>query len=138
MSTISIQSPAILRDSAGAVGRSMSRTPQHKMSGRRTTLRLTVRGRRVLAAVAAAPLVAGIVFSVLAGGSALASGEQSAPVQFDTVTVLPGDTLWSIAAEAAPDVDPRDVIEDIIRLNNLSGGSIQAYSSIAIPTQYSR
>jgi len=127
MSTISIQSPAILRDAAGASGRSM----------RRTTLRLTVRGRRVLAAAAAAPLAVGIAFSALAGGTALASGEQGTPVSFETVTVMPGDTLWSIAAAAAPDVDPRDVIEDIMRLNNLSGGSIQAYSSIAIPTQYS-
>ncbi|MGB3373864.1 MAG: LysM peptidoglycan-binding domain-containing protein, partial [Microbacterium sp.] len=98
----------------------------------------TVRGRRVLAAAAAAPLVAGIAFSVLAGGSALASGEQGSPVEFDTVTVLPGDTLWSIAVQVAPAVDPRDVIDDIMRLNNLSGGTIQAYSSIAIPTQYSR
>lgn len=127
MSTISIQSPAILRDAAGVSGRSM----------RRTTLRLTVRGRRVLAAAAAAPLAAGIAFSVLAGGSALASGEQGAPVSFETVTVMPGDTLWSIASAAAPDADPRDVIDDIMRLNNLSGGTIQAYSSIAIPTQYS-
>ncbi|MDQ0615942.1 LysM repeat protein [Microbacterium sp. W4I4] len=127
MSTISIQSPAILRDATGVSGRSM----------RRTTLRLTVRGRRVLAAAAAAPLAAGIAFSVLAGGSALASGEQGAPVSFETVTVMPGDTLWSIAAAAAPDVDPRDVIDDIMRLNNLSGGTIQAYSSIAIPTEYS-
>jgi LysM repeat protein len=53
------------------------------------------------------------------------------------VTVLPGDTLWSIAAEAAPDADPRDVIDDIMRLNNLSGGAIQAGSEIAIPAQYS-
>ena len=128
MSTISIQSPAIVRDSAGAGARSM----------RRTRLRLTVRGRRLLAAAAAAPLAAGIALSVLAGGSALASGEHGAPVSFDYVTVLPGDTLWSIAAEAAPDADPRDVIDDIMRLNNLSGGTIQAYSSIAIPTQYSR
>ncbi|MFC7789331.1 LysM peptidoglycan-binding domain-containing protein [Microbacterium sp. MAHUQ-60] len=127
MSTISIQSPAIGRESTGAGGRSV----------RRTTLRLTVRGRRVLAAAAAAPLAAGIALSVLAGGSALASGEQSAPTSFDYVTVLPGDTLWSIAAEAAPDADPRDVIDDIKRLNNLSGGGIQAGSEIAIPTQYS-
>lgn len=132
MSTISIQSPAILRDAAGAAGRSMRRKAQ-----RRTKLRMTVRGRRVLAGVAAAPLVAGIAFSVLAGGSALATGEHAAPVSFETVTVLPGDTLWSIAVDAAPDVDPREVIDDIIRLNNLSGGGIQAYSSIAIPTQYS-
>jgi LysM repeat protein len=128
MSTISIQSPAVLRVGAGAAGRSM----------RQTKLRMTVRGRRVLAAIAAAPLVAGIAFSVLAGGTALATGEQTAPASFETVTVLPGDTLWSIAVAAAPDVDPREVIEDIVRLNNLSGGGVQAYSSIAIPTKYSR
>lgn len=128
MSTISIQSPAILRASAGVSARAV----------RRTKLRLTTRGRRVLAAVAAAPLVAGIAFSVLAGGSALASGENAAAVSFETVTVLPGDTLWSIAADVAPDVDPRDVIDDIMSLNNLSSGAIQAGSEIAIPTQYSR
>jgi len=127
MSTISIQSPAIRRASAGASTRAV----------RSTKLRLTVRGRRVLAAVAAAPLVAGIAFSVLAGGSALASGEQNAVVSFETVTVLPGDTLWSIASEIAPGVDPRDVIDDIMSLNNLSSGAIQAGSEIAIPTQYS-
>ncbi|GAA2862067.1 MAG TPA: LysM peptidoglycan-binding domain-containing protein [Microbacterium sp.] len=131
MSTISIQSPAILRASAGAASGASTRAV------RSTKLRLTVRGRRVLAAVAAAPLVAGIAFSVLAGGSALASGEQNAGVSFETVTVLPGDTLWSIASEVAPGVDPRDVIDDIMSLNNLSSGAIQAGSEIAIPTQYS-
>ncbi|BDZ37789.1 hypothetical protein [Microbacterium suwonense] len=80
MSTISIQSPAILRASAGAAGRSM----------RTTRLRMTARGRRVLAAVVAAPLAAGIAFSVIAGGSALASGEHGDPVSFETVTALPG------------------------------------------------
>lgn len=125
MSTISIQSPAILRASAGVSSRAG-----------RTKLRLTVRGRRVLAAVAAAPLIAGIAFSVLAGGSALASGEQAAPVSFESVTVMPGDTLWSIASEIAPGVDPRDVIDDIMRLNSLGTGAIQAGAVIAIPTQY--
>ncbi|MDT0158609.1 LysM peptidoglycan-binding domain-containing protein [Microbacterium sp. ARD32] len=126
MSTISIQSPAILRASGGASSRVTHRT----------RLRLTARGRRVLAGFAAAPLIAGIAFSVLAGGSALASGEESAPVAFESVTVLPGDTLWSIAAEVAPGIDPREVIDDIMRLNNLGTGAIQAGAEIAIPAQY--
>jgi len=124
MSTISIQAPLTASVTAAA-RRSVP-----------TRLRLTARGRRLLAALAAAPVIAGIGVSVLAGGSALASGD-SDPVAFETVTVLPGDTLWSIAAEAAPASDPRDVIDDIKRLNNLTSGMIQVGTSIAIPTAYS-
>ncbi|QMU95796.1 LysM peptidoglycan-binding domain-containing protein [Microbacterium esteraromaticum] len=126
MSTISIQAPLTIPVAAAAGGRSVT-----------TRLRITARGRRVLAALAAAPVVAGIAVSLLAGGTAIASGESAEPVAFETVTVLPGDTLWSIAAEAAPGVDPREVIDDIRRLNNLSSGMIQVGASIAIPTAYS-
>ncbi len=124
MSTTGIQAPETSTVTAAA-GRSVS-----------TRLRLTARGRRLLAALAAAPVITGVAVSVLAGGSAVASGE-SEPVAFETVTVLPGDTLWSIAAEAAPASDPRDVIDDIKRLNDLSSGMIQVGTSIAIPTAYS-
>lgn len=125
MSTISIQAALTASVPAAADGRSVA-----------TRLRLTARGRRLLAALAAAPVVAGLAVSLLAGGTAMASGE-SEPTAFETVTVLPGDTLWSIAAEAAPGVDPREVIDDIIRLNDLSSGMIQVGASIAIPTAYS-
>ena len=101
-----------------------------------TRLRLTTRGRRVLLALAALPVAIGIAFSVIAGGSALASGEHAAPVSFETVTVLPGDTLWGIAADVAPDTDPRVVIDAIKRLNNLSSGAIQVGSEIAIPVAF--
>ena len=104
--------------------------------GPQTRLRLTTRGRRVLVALAAAPLAVGIGFSVLAGGSALASGEQSAPVEFETVTVMPGDTLWSLAMSVAPAADPRYAFDDTFRLNNLDGGTIQAGSELAIPVAY--
>lgn len=125
MSTISIQAPLAV-SVAPAAGRAVP-----------TRLRITTRGRRLLATLAAAPAIAGIAVSLLAGGSALASGEHAEPVQFETVTVLPGDTLWSIAADAAPGVDPREVVADIQRLNNLSSGMIQVGTSIAIPTAYS-
>lgn len=126
MSTVSIQSPMTRHSSAHAI----------RGSVKTTRLRLTTRGRRVLLAAAALPIALGIGFSVLAGGTALASAEQAAPVAFESVTVLPGDTLWSIAAESAPGADPRVVIEDIKRLNNLSSGEIQVGAEIAIPTAY--
>lgn len=126
MSSISVVNPMSVR----------LRSDSAASAGRQTRLRLTARGRRVLVALAAAPLAVGIGFSVLAGGSALASGEQAAPIAFETVTVMPGDTLWSLATTVAPTADPRDVVDDIIRLNNLDGGTIQAGSELAIPVEY--
>ncbi|MFS0895567.1 LysM peptidoglycan-binding domain-containing protein [Microbacterium sp. 179-I 3D3 NHS] len=102
----------------------------------RSRLRLTARGRAVLLAFAAVPLAVGIGLAALSGGSALASGEQAAVVSFETVTVLPGDTLWSIASAVAPSADPRDVIGEISRLNMLRGGELRIGQELAIPAEY--
>ncbi|MFM9786023.1 LysM peptidoglycan-binding domain-containing protein, partial [Streptomyces scabiei] len=56
---------------------------------------------------------------------------------FSHVTVMPGDTLWSIAGEIAPDADPRDVVDEIIRLNALPSGAVAAGERLALPLQYS-
>lgn len=100
-------------------------------------LRLTARGRRVLLALASVPLALGIAFAAISGGSALASGEDaSVAASFETVTVFPGDTLWSIASTVAPTADPRDVIGEISRLNMLRGGELQIGQELAIPAEY--
>ncbi|REJ04373.1 LysM peptidoglycan-binding domain-containing protein [Microbacterium bovistercoris] len=104
--------------------------------GTRTRLRLTRRGRRVLSALVAAPIAFAIAYAGIAGGSALASGEHAAPVHFETVMVMPGDTLWSIAGEIAPAADPRDVIDEISSLNNLHGGVLQVGQELAVPQRY--
>ncbi|WP_315070352.1 LysM peptidoglycan-binding domain-containing protein [uncultured Microbacterium sp.] len=101
-----------------------------------TRLRLTTRGRAVLLAFASVPLAIGIAFAALSGGSAIASGADSAAVSVETVTVMPGDTLWSIATSVAPDADPRDVIGEISRMNVLRGGELQIGQTLAIPAQY--
>lgn len=119
MSTISITTPAVL--------------PVRS----ETRLRLTTRGRRVLLALAAVPLAVGIGIAAVSGGSAIASGESVGTVSFETVTVMPGDTLWSIASEVAPAADPRDVISAIENLNVLGGGSLQIGQELAIPAEYS-
>ena len=101
-----------------------------------TRLRLTTRGRAVLLAFASVPLAVGIAFAALSGGSAIVSGADTAAVSVETVTVMPGDTLWSIATGVAPDADPRDVIGEISRMNLLRGGELQIGQTLAIPAQY--
>ncbi len=101
-----------------------------------TRLRLTTRGRAVLLAFASVPLAVGIAFAALSGGSAIASGADTAAVSVETVTVMPGDTLWSIATGVAPDADPRDVIGEISRMNLLRGGELQIGPDTGHPAQY--
>jgi len=100
-----------------------------------TRLRLTARGRRVLLALAALPLAVGLAFAALSGGSAYAGGEQVA-ASFETITVMPGDTLWSIAEEIAPGADPRDVVDALQSLNLLDGGVLMVGEELAIPAAY--
>lgn len=70
------------------------------------------------------------------GQSAQAVDTQSAPistVEFEYVTIMPGDSLWGIAEQYAPDVDPRDFIADIVALNNLSDSVVDAGMRLALP-----
>ena len=124
MSTIGITSPAF-------PGSAFTRP------ARSTRLRLTLRGRRVLATLAAIPAVVAISLAMVSGGSALASRDAGTSAEsFSTVTVSFGDTLWSIAETVAPEADPRDVIDAIVRLNALEGVSLEAGQSLAIPAEY--
>lgn len=102
-----------------------------------TRLRITARGRRVVASLVALPLAIALGLAVVGGGAALASNEAGASAgSFTEITVMSGQTLWSIAEELAPAADPRDVIAQITRLNALSGGSVTAGQRIAIPAEY--
>jgi len=102
-----------------------------------TRLRLTARGRRLLLVIAAAPAVIALGFAIVSGGTALASLDVGAPADsFSTVTVSPGDSLWSIAEEVAPRADPRDVVDAIVKLNALDSAAIEAGQSLAIPADY--
>lgn len=83
-------------------------------------LRLTRRGVRVLA-VAVAVVALGLV--ALARASAPSSGAPARAVP-DTVTVRSGDTLWSLAARLAPQVDPVAEVATLQRLNHLSGAAL--------------
>lgn len=102
-----------------------------------TRLRLTVRGRRVLAAAAAFPAAAALALAVVGGSAAIATPDAGMPVgSFETVTVAAGESLWSIAQDIAPSADPRDVVSAIERLNALEGGTLTAGQKLSVPAEY--
>lgn len=102
-----------------------------------TRLRLTTRGRRVFAFLAALPIVVVLSIAVVGGGAALASSDNGpASGAFTEITVMSGETLWSIAEDVAPGSDPRDVVAEITRLNALENGSVAAGQRIALPAAY--
>lgn len=104
---------------------------------RATRLRLTTRGRRIVATLAALPAVIALSLAVLSGGSALASRDSGAPAEsFTTLTVAAGESLWSIAEQVAPGADPRDVVDAIVRLNALEGVTVSAGQQLSIPAEY--
>lgn len=108
----------------------------HLPRRRAPQLRLTMRGRRVLATVLMIPVGLGIgagvvqIPAAIAGDDAAVSGPRE---QFQTRTVMAGETLWSIANDITDGRDARDVVDDLIQLNNLATASLQAGQQLALP-----
>ena len=100
-------------------------------------LRLTKRGRGVLTFLAATPLVIAAFVFALNGGGATASLDGSS-VPFEYVTVQSGQSLWQLAEEIAPRSDPRDVIAQLVQLNQLETADVYAGQELAIPTAYAK
>ncbi|WP_457966644.1 LysM peptidoglycan-binding domain-containing protein [Arthrobacter sp. D1-29] len=101
-------------------------------------LRLTRRGRIVLIGI---PLIllAALLLSLVGFLNAPAKAADStaglALTPTVSVTVQGGESLWGIAATVAPDRDPRDVIADIVQLNNLSAGTVVPGQQLFVPTK---
>jgi hypothetical protein len=100
-------------------------------------LRLTARGRAVFTTLAAAPLVAIALFIGLSGGNAVA-GQDAPAATLEYVSIAPGQSLWQLAEQVAPQADPREVVADILSLNQLGSADVQPGQKLAIPAQYSR
>jgi hypothetical protein len=98
-------------------------------------LRITARGRAVLLTIVATPLVIlALVFGINAGGAA-ATLDQGTDT-FTYVTVESGQSLWDIAAEVAPSVDPREFAAEVASLNQLVSAELQPGQQLAIPHEY--
>jgi len=96
---------------------------------------LTRRGRLTRSITAAAVVGAALVASQVGVGTDTASAKVQAWAHEPTrqVLVLPGQTLWSIAAEVDPTADRRDVIADIVRMNGLQSSQVMAGQALELP-----
>ena len=95
------------------------------------SVRLNRRGRLARTLVV---LSLAIVVASVAGGKAGAQTD-SAPAaahSFITVTVAPGDTVWSLA-NRVDSRDPGALVADIIEINGLGNGDLTAGQKIRIP-----
>jgi predicted Zn-dependent protease len=57
----------------------------------------------------------------------------ASPQRYATVTVKPGDTLWSIAARHAGSGDIQETIDEITSVNHLRGATLQPGEHLRIP-----
>lgn len=103
----------------------------------RTGLRLTRRGRLVLRGL---PLSIGVValttVAVFLAGVLLSPPAVTADVpteDLQTLTVMPGDSLWSIAETVAPDSDPYETVTRLDELNGLAGQDPELGQELFLP-----
>ncbi len=107
----------------------------HRYGARRAPSAATYRRRRAVVGITSALFVAvGAVAThdVLAGsGGEPASATTSRPAIVQTVTVRPGDTLWSIAAEHRGTVAISRYVDALVDANG--GASIRAGQTVVLP-----
>jgi len=117
-------------------GRAPSRLAQEAVYRRRRLLAAVL----VLAMVVAFVLLATAAVARFAGGAPSAAGgpppasaaaSSAAGAAAPTVVVQPGDTLWSIAADIAPDTDVRITVDQLVQLNG--GNPIVPGQELVLP-----
>jgi LysM repeat protein len=76
-------------------------------------------------------IVLGSVVSANAGAGTTAS--PTAPGSFVTVTVAPGETVWSLASQLSGGSDVRSLVSEIISINSLASVDLSAGQKLRIP-----
>ncbi|MGI9601891.1 MAG: LysM peptidoglycan-binding domain-containing protein [Acidimicrobiales bacterium] len=94
--------------------------------------------RRRLAALTLLVVLVALVALVLGSTRGVQADDGSAPITGHPVeyVVAPGDSLWSIASELAPDADPRPIVRE---LEASAGGAVlQVGQLLIIPADLAR
>jgi len=109
-----------------AAVRSINSAPSAKSAN--SGLKLTVRGRRVVALLALLPIVIAFFFV----GTRAVQADQSGPTT-EVIKVEAGQSLWDVAVAVAPSEDPRSTIWTIKELNDLTTSEVLAGQALIVP-----
>lgn len=100
-------------------------------------LRLTQRGRIVFGMLATVLVAASLALVASVSAPHAQASDAEAEASFHYVIAQPGTTLWSLATELDPKMDPRDLVAEMVKLNQFDGSGVQAGEAIAVPLRYS-
>jgi len=94
--------------------------------------RLSRRGRMVATGVSAL-LVGALSVGLATAAQATRAGSASPGRYVAKVTVLPGQSLWSLGEAYDPNADTRVIVQEIQQLNSMSGDEVQAGEVLWVP-----
>jgi LysM repeat protein len=78
-------------------------------------------------------LIGALSVGLATAAQATRSGPASPGRYLSKVTVLPGQSLWSLAEANDPDADTRQVVQQIKQLNSMTGDQVQAGAVLWVP-----
>ena len=93
-------------------------------------IRLTRRGRRVVALLAIIPIALTFLLIGMRGAVATDGTVQS---ETQSVVVKPGQSLWDVAVAISPNTDPRETIWLIQQLNTMETSEVMAGQALVVP-----
>jgi len=125
---------------APATERAATRSASARPASARPRLRITPRGRLVLGVLlsvglALVLLLSGLIQPVL-GEQPASAGDVVSSAGYDYISVEAGESLWDLAAWIAPDADRREVVAQLVALNQLTTTQVQPGQLLAIPTAF--
>jgi hypothetical protein len=93
-------------------------------------IRLTRRGRRVVATLAILPI---LLTFLLIGTNRVEASDRSVVQVTSIVVVQPGQSLWDLAISVDPKEDPRKTIWLIQQLNAMTSSEVLAGQELIVP-----
>lgn len=111
---------------------SINQALQTNPSNGSSSIQLNRRGRlaRTVLVLSLATVLGSVVSANAGAGT---HGQPAAGASFVTVTVAPGETLWTLATRMSGGADVRSLVSDIQEINSLASVDVAAGQKIRIP-----